>query len=182
MEQSTVRAPELSRLPATGSRLVSILATAPPAALAAAALSLLAGVIHLVAVPEHLAAWWGYGAFFIAAFAGQSLLAGAVLRRPTQLLASIGIWANLAIVWLYVITRTSGVPVGPPHEGGHSHAGRGAEHVESVGMLDMTATIAELGTVVALAALLGDGARKRTLNAMLAFGAFMWLSRATGVL
>ena len=32
---------------------------------AAAALSLLAALIHLWVTPEHLEEWWGYGAFFL---------------------------------------------------------------------------------------------------------------------
>ena len=107
-----------------------------------------------------------------------------MLRRPSQLLLSIGIWGNVAIVWLYVLTRTLGVPLGPGHaaQSDHGHAGEGGKHVETVGALDMTATVAEVGTVVALVVLLGLDARRRTLNALLAFGAFMWLSRATGLL
>src|SRR5438477_7194861 len=39
--------------------------------LIAAGLSLAAGLIHLVAAPEHLHEWWGYGYFFLASGIGQ---------------------------------------------------------------------------------------------------------------
>src|SRR5215217_7330059 len=38
---------------------------------AAAALSLLAGLIHLWVAPEHFEEWWGYGVFFLVAGAVQ---------------------------------------------------------------------------------------------------------------
>ena len=38
---------------------------------AAAALSLLAALIHLWVMPEHFEEWWGYGAFFFVAAAVQ---------------------------------------------------------------------------------------------------------------
>jgi hypothetical protein len=184
MGRTVTHAPQAGAYHHRPARFLASLGRYQPAALAAAALSALAAAMHLIAAPEHLEAWWGYGAFFIGAFLAQSAFAVAVLRRPSQLLVSIGIWANVAIVWLYVLTRTAGVPIGPGHaaQGGHGHAGEGGKHVEAVGMLDMTATVAELGTVVALVALLGTGARKRTVNALLALGAFAWLARATGLL
>jgi hypothetical protein len=184
MGRTATHASEVDAYPSSLAGVLASRARSEPAALVAAALSLLAGAIHLIAAPEHLDAWWGYGAFFLGAFVAQSAFAVAVLRRPSQLLASIGIWGNVAIVWLYVLTRTSGVPLGPGHaaQGGHGHAGEGGKHVETVGALDMTATAAEVGTVFALVALLGLDTRRRTLNALLAFGAFMWVSWATGLL
>ncbi len=35
---------------------------------AAEALSMAAALIHPYVTPEHLKGWWGYGAFFLAAF------------------------------------------------------------------------------------------------------------------
>jgi hypothetical protein len=184
MGRAATHAPEAGAYPSTFAAMLTSRARSEPAALIAAALSLLAGAIHLIAAPEHLDAWWGYGAFFLGAFVTQSVFAAALVRQPSQLLASIGIWGNVAIVWLYVLTRTSGVPFGPGHaaQGGHGHAGEGGKHVETVGALDMTATVAEVGIVFALVTLLGLNARRRTLNALLAFGAFMWLSWGTGLL
>ena len=95
-----------------------------------AALSGVAGVIHWVVSPENLRQWWGYGYFFIwagvlqmgyafvifllpllYASAGPSHSKEAGVMRSVYLLGAVG---NAAIVVLYVVTRTLGVPfVGP---------------------------------------------------------------------
>ena len=77
---------------------------------AAAALSLLAGLIHLWMTPEHFEEWWGYGAFSLAAGAAQVLYASIVLLWPTRVVLLAGIAGNLAIVALYLLTRTVGIP------------------------------------------------------------------------
>jgi hypothetical protein len=58
---------------------------------AAAALSLLAALIHLWVTPEHFGEWWGYGAFFLAAALAQVLYAPLVLVRPTRMALLLGI-------------------------------------------------------------------------------------------
>ena len=138
---------------------------------AGAALSLVAAVIHLWAVPEHAWIWWGYGVFFLAAALSQGLFGVAVLRWPSQPLAVAGIFGNLSVVLLYLLTRTSGVPIGP-HAGG----------VEEAGLLDMSATIAEMGLVVVLVTLLGGRYRKATTNALLLLGGALWVLRFSGIL
>lgn len=150
---------------------VASYATASLAVYAAAALSLGAAVIHLWALPEHLLLWWGYGAFFLAAALAQGVCAVLLLRWPAAPVFFAGIWGNLTIVLLYIVTRTSGVPFGP-------HAGK----MESAGFLDMLATAAELGIVLALVTLLGGVARRRTINALLLLGAAIWTLRLTGLL
>ena len=85
------------------------LAAAELAALVAGVLSVAAGVMHLWAAPEHLAEWWGYGAFFVAVAAAQGVFGLALLRWPGRTLALAGILGNLALVSFYVATRTTGV-------------------------------------------------------------------------
>ena len=131
----------------------------------AAALSLTAALIHLWAAPEHLGEWWGYGAFFLAIALGQSLYGTAILllhglgRRSLFLLGAVG---NLAIVTLYVVTRTVGIPLLGPHAG----------EVEGIAPLDLAATASELALVVALGALALDrdvlGGRRGTAAFVLA--------------
>jgi hypothetical protein len=43
----------------------------PKPILYAAALSLVAGLVHLGVAPEHFEEWWGYGVFFLVASAAQ---------------------------------------------------------------------------------------------------------------
>ena len=81
---------------------------------AAAALSLLAALIHLWVTPEHFGEWWGYGAFFLAAALAQVLYAPLVLVWPTRIALLLGIGGNLAIVALYLLTRTVGIPLFGP--------------------------------------------------------------------
>ena len=81
---------------------------------AAAALSLLAALIHLWVTPEHFEEWWGYGAFFLVAALAQALYAPLVVVWPTRIVLLAGIAGNLAIVVLYLLTRTVGIPLFGP--------------------------------------------------------------------
>src|SRR5205823_12618819 len=75
---------------------------------AAAALSLWSGYIHFVYMQSHWQEGWAYGAFFLAAGVGQALYAPLLLRfRGTWLLLA-GIAGNVAIVGMYLVSRTAG--------------------------------------------------------------------------
>ena len=162
--------PRLLRHPA-GDRAESSPTGVSAAVHAAAALSLAAALIHLWAAPGFFEVWWGYGAFFLAAASAQGLFAVALLRWPGPAACLAGIFGNLAVVVLYVVTRTSGVPVGP-------HATK----AEEAGALDLTATALELATVVFLLSLLGGRARAFAVNAVLLVGAGFWVLRLAGFL
>jgi hypothetical protein len=110
----------------------------------AAALSLLAALIHLWVTPEHFEEWWGYGAFFLVAALAQALYAPLVLTWPTRVALILGIGGNLAIVVLYLLTRTVGIPLFGP----------GAGEVEGAGLIDLCATASEVGIAAALGAAL----------------------------
>ena len=111
---------------------------------AAAALSLVAALIHLWVMPEHFGEWWGYGAFFLASAAAQVLYVPLLLRWPNPTILLIGVGGNLAIVSLYLLTRTVGIPLFGPHAG----------DVEAAGFMDLCATTSELGIAAALGAVL----------------------------
>ena len=139
---------------------------------AAAALSLVAALVHLWATPEHFnSSWWGYGAFFVATALAQGTFAIAVLRWPGTLLCVAGILGNLSIIAMYVVTRTSGIPVGPE-----------AGMIEDPGALDMTSMVAQVGIVIVLVAMLGDVARRRMVNVLFLVGVAVWLLKFTGVI
>jgi hypothetical protein len=123
---------------------------------AAAALSLLAALVHLWVTPEHFEEWWGYGTFFLVAAAAQILYVPIVLHWPTRIVLLLGIGSNVAIVVLYLLTRTVGIPLFGPEAG----------EVEGFGFVDVCATASELGIAVALgAALLRETTpeRRRTI-------------------
>ncbi len=111
---------------------------------AAAALSLVAGLIHAWAMPGHYREWWGYGAFFLVVAIAQVVLSDALLYRPRQRLFLVGVVGNLAVIALYVVTRTVGIPFFGPHAG----------EVEEVGAIDLLSIVVELVLVITLVMLL----------------------------
>jgi hypothetical protein len=93
---------------------------------AAASLSLLAAAMHLWAVPDHLEEWWGYGAFFVVLALAQGLYAlGLVRWPPSRAYFLVGVAGNLAVAILWLVTRTTGIPLLGPHAG-EVEGGRGA--------------------------------------------------------
>jgi hypothetical protein len=130
---------------------------------AAAALSLLAALIHLWVMPEHFEEWRGYGTFFLAVAIAQGFYSVALLRWPRQLVFYLGIGSNLAIIILYIVTRTVGIPFFGPHAG----------EVEEVGVVDLCAAMSELALAIALGVLvmLPRGlSRERVIVVMLILG------------
>jgi hypothetical protein len=102
-------------------------------------------LIHAIVVPEHLHEWGPAGAFFITTAATQLAAAALLWRNPTRALLRLIAYGSGALVLLWTISRTVGIPLGP-------HAGE----VEPVGAVDMLSTLDELGAI-ALAALLLSG-------------------------
>jgi hypothetical protein len=141
--------------------------------------SLFAGGIHLAVAQEHFEEWWVYGTFFVVTGVFQLGFAAVVLRRTTWPVALSGIGVNLGIVLVWVVSRTSGLPIHPPeditsHEGTHQ--------VEGVGVADLAATGAELIVVCLLVTFLPARMRRVTVNLLLATGVALWALRLSGVL
>jgi hypothetical protein len=106
-------------------------------------LSLAAGVIHAVAAIDHFDHYWLYGVFFLALTYGQVLWGVALLRgRVDDRGLTIGARANLAIVAVWLYSRTIGVPIGP-------EAGR----PEAVGVMDVAATLDQVVLAAYVAAI-----------------------------
>src|SRR5512137_2011705 len=82
---------------------------------AAAWFSVLAGFIHISVTPDHIGEWIGYGVFFIVVWTCQLLFALVlILVRPIRReIIWAGILGNLAIILIWAVTRTVGVPLGP---------------------------------------------------------------------
>jgi hypothetical protein len=110
---------------------------------AVAAFSLAAALIHLWVMPEHFEEWWGYGTFFLASAFAQGLYAPGLLLWPNRGVLLAGVAGNLAILILWLVTRTSGIPFFGPHAG----------EVEDVGTLDLVCTLAEVGIIAGLGVL-----------------------------
>lgn len=133
-----------------------------------AALSVGAGYVHFAYADSHFAAWWGYGAFFLAAGNLQVLFAALLIWRPRAWLPLAGIGANLAIVVVYVLSRTSGIPLGP-----HAHV------VEDAQAVDWATTAAQVAIILALLTMLEGRSRRWIINGLMVLGALAWLLRLT---
>jgi hypothetical protein len=78
-----------------------------------AALSGGAGLIHAGVISLHLRESWLYGAFFILAAIAQVSWALVLLRAPSRRLLLYGVVGNAAVIVLWALTRTTGLPFGP---------------------------------------------------------------------
>ena len=134
---------------------------------AGAALSLAAGGLHAMAGPAHVEEWWVYGVFFFGAAAAQAAYGLVLLTQGIEgwggwlavrrVVYLGGIAMTLAIISLWVVTRTVGVPVGPE-----------AFEPEGIGVLDLSSKALEIALVLVLARLwwlagrTGQAARRPT--------------------
>jgi hypothetical protein len=109
-----------------------------------AALSLIAGLIHLWVTPEHFEEWWGYGVFFLVAAIAQIGYVPLLLCWRSRTILVLGIVGNSAIILLYLLTRVVGIPLFGPEAG----------EVEGVGFVDVCATASEAAIVIAICGLL----------------------------
>jgi hypothetical protein len=130
--------------------------------LSAGALSIVAGLFHLWVAPSHLAEWWGYGLFFAVVatiqltYGGLWLSIGLDANRLRQLTA-LGIVGHLALFVLYLVTRTSGIPLFGPNAG----------HVEGIGTVDIVSKAVEVVlTLVLVVASLGIDELERSEQAV----------------
>ena len=112
--------------------------------------SLAAGVIHAVAVPEHLRESLLFGTFFVVIAAFQIGWGGMFQDGvdPGRRFLTTGVVVNAGLVVLWIVSRTVGVPVGPE-----------PWMPEPKGALDVAATTLELVFVAAALLLPGRGSR-----------------------
>jgi hypothetical protein len=150
--------------PATGPTALRRLG---PAVGAAAGLSLVAAWVHLAYTASHWGDWWAYGLFFLGTGVFQALCVPALVRWPRHAWVALAVIAgNVAIVGMYVLTRTAGVPLGP-HEG----------VVEEAGAIDLGVTAAEVAIIVALVRGLAGRRRRLVVDVLLAAGLVLWALR-----
>jgi hypothetical protein len=108
-----------------------------------------AAVTHLAVMPDHFRESWLYGSFFLCIVIVQLSFAGVLLMRPSRAVLLAAVAQNIVIVAVWTVSRFIGVPIGPDHGS-----------VESLGVLDVLATLAELVTATScLVALRRDALR-----------------------
>ena len=110
-----------------------------PALRIAAATSILAGAIHYAVVPEHRAEWWVYALFFTLLGLFEIVWAALAWQGPDRWVLYLGVVVNLAVLVLWTVTRTSGLPFGPD-----------AHDPEAVGAADVICCVAEASTIAAV--------------------------------
>src|SRR5438552_6976447 len=79
----------------------------------AAVLTLGAALIHLAVTPSHFREYAPFGLFFLAVGSAQAIMALELLTRPTRRKSAILAVASAALVGLWLISRTRGLPIGP---------------------------------------------------------------------
>jgi hypothetical protein len=120
-----------------------------PAVTLAAAAAVVAAGVHVTVCPEHYAEGWMYGVFFTVTAGAQLLWAVLLAVRPEPRVVRAGLVASLAVVALWAVTRSVGIPLGPE---------RG--EVETIGALDVVATTAELVAAAACVWVLSRSGRQ----------------------
>lgn len=139
-----------------------------------ASLCLAAGVLHVSAAADHRG-MAGHVVFFLVVAVAQSALGAAVLlARPGRWLA-VGTAVNLAAALVWVLSRTTGLPVD------------GSPAPEAIGFKDGIATMIEIGAAAGAGLwwLLPDGARRVALRsgrlAVTLLGTGVWAVGAAGL-
>jgi hypothetical protein len=135
---------------AEGSRGERALATVGAAPVVAALLSIGAATVHFAVIAQHFDEWWLTGMFFLTIAVFQLGWVLLVLLRPSALVYLAGAIVNALIVLTWIVSRTTGVPVGPE-----------AGEAEAVGFPDMLSTAVEVALVVILVALLAHGSARQ---------------------
>jgi hypothetical protein len=107
-------------------------------------LSAYAAFLHDLVLPAHYVAWWGYGLYFILATAAQVFFCGALVFWPQRGVLLAGIVGNCAMLGLYAVTRSIGIPYFGPEAG----------QVEPFGAIDLLTAAAEVALVAALVRLM----------------------------
>ena len=102
------------------------------------------GMIHILATPLYFDQWLGYGVFFIAVAVLQVMYSMALaVGQPNRTLLWVGIAGNAAVIVMWLLTRTYGIPFGPM-----------AGEVLPIGLLDTAAQTLAAIQIVHLAVLL----------------------------
>jgi FtsP/CotA-like multicopper oxidase with cupredoxin domain len=121
----------------------------PVALLAAAALTAGSGAVHLAVVPDHLTEYTLFGIFFAVVGLAQLGVGAAVLVRPGRRLLAVAA-AQALLVGLWLMSRTTGLPVGPA-----------PWRPEEIGFADVACVLLEVASIAVLVGLVARGPRVR---------------------
>lgn len=127
-----------------------------------------AGGVHLLEAREHGEWWLAAGIFFVLIGVFQVVSAVAFMWQRRPLLLHAMVWANVATIAVYVVSRTVGLPGSPgiPLHGAVLRAGTPFLRIEPVVTAEFAVLLAEVLVALLCAALLSGRARNRTINAL----------------
>jgi hypothetical protein len=107
------------------------------------ALSIVTGVLHAKAMVDHASHYWPFGVCFGLLTCWQTGWGVRAYRAQLSRRALVaGAWVNVAVVLVWLTSRTVGVPIGP-----------WAGEPEALGMIDIMASLDELVIVAMVASL-----------------------------
>ncbi len=124
-----------------------------------AAMMLGSGAIHFAMMGEHAGVSWTHGLFFATVGWLQLAIAATIVFRPTRPVLVTGIVVNLAILTVWVLTRTVGIAIG------------GDGTPEAWGRVDILCGVFEGIAVLASVGLLSKSFARRPLSAGVGFAA-----------
>ncbi len=153
----------------------------------AIALAALAAIAHFVEAPRHFEWWPASGVTFVVLGVLQAAFAVTLLRsEPSPKLIQVGLWGTVAVVLLYLVSRTVGIPFSPgvPVHGAKLLPGMPLlpDGDKQVGPVDMLTLVAEVALVVVLLGLLPRRARRRAANGLMWCGLSIWALAILGAL
>lgn len=117
--------------------------TRRPLRLGTALLSLAAGAIHLAVIEAHFREYWLFGVFFVVVALFQLGWGFLLLFRQRTTWLWLGAGVNAAVLAIWTLSRTVGLPVGPE-----------AGVPESISLADLVASGYEILIVAGVAGLL----------------------------
>ena len=145
----------------------------------AIALSSAAALAHAASTSSHYTWWAISGEFFAFLAVAQGALAYRLYRKPMSDAAlRVAVWGTVAIVAVYVVSRTVGIPYAPEiaGHGGVARPGRsivpGAN--KHVGAFDLLTLAVELLLIMVLTGLMTKQARQRTSAKLMWVGLGIW--------
>jgi hypothetical protein len=114
-----------------------------------------AAALHALVCPEHFHEATSFGLFFLAAAVLQATWAVGIVAKPTSRMIGAGVIGNALVVALWLISRTSGLPVGPE-----------VWEREAIDLTDALATVLEVAIVIGGSALLVPHRRQHAATAL----------------
>ena len=146
--------------------------------------SVAAAFAHLVAAPGHYLWWPASGVFFVALGVAQLVVAVVLVYSiDNRWFVLATLWGTVAVIGVYIVSRTIGLPGSPPvpFHGTHWVAGRSIlpDGAKQVGPLDLFTLVAELAVVATMLTMLPTRSKARATNQLMAIGVAL---SATGMI